>query len=140
MTATLIGYAHPCSTDEQELSAQRQTLLGLGVDEDHIYLDRGLTGTNRARFGLAQALAAARAGDTLVVPKLDRLARLMPDAREIGDSLVARGVKLSVGGTTYDTARPDGQVVLQLPGHLRRVLEVDLLRMRTRGRDGDRSG
>jgi DNA invertase Pin-like site-specific DNA recombinase len=35
----------------------------------------GMTGRNRNRPGLQQALAAVRAGDTLVVPKLDRLAR-----------------------------------------------------------------
>ena len=46
MTATLIGYAR-CSTDEQDLTAQRQLLLGLGVAPDRIYLDHGLTGTNR---------------------------------------------------------------------------------------------
>ena len=40
---------------------------------------------NRARPGLNQALAAVRAGDTLVVPKLDRPARSVPDARAIGD-------------------------------------------------------
>jgi hypothetical protein len=45
MTATLIGYAR-CSTDEQDLTAQRQILLGLGVASDRIYLDHGLTGTN----------------------------------------------------------------------------------------------
>src|SRR5262249_47463785 len=50
-----------------------------------------------ARPGLDQALAAVRSGDTLVVPKLDRLARSVPDARQIGDSLVARGVRLSLG-------------------------------------------
>ena len=72
MTATLIGYAR-CSTDRQDLAAQRQALLELGVVEDRIYTDHGLTGTNRARPGLDQALAAVREGDTLVVPKLDRL-------------------------------------------------------------------
>ncbi len=74
MTATLIGYAR-CSTDKQDVEAQQQTLLGLGVLGERIYLDRGLTGTNRRRPGLNQALAAVRSGDTLVVPKLDRLAR-----------------------------------------------------------------
>lgn len=73
-------------------------LLCLDVPEDRIYLDHGLTGTNRDRPGLA--LAAVRAGDTLVVPTLDRLARSVPDARDIG----ARGVKLSLGGTLYDPA------------------------------------
>ena len=69
MTATLIGYAR-CSTERQDLAAQRQALLELGVAEDRIYTDHGLTGTNRARPGLDQALAAVREGDTLVVPKL----------------------------------------------------------------------
>ena len=55
MTATLIGYAR-CSTDRQDLAAQRQALLELGVAEDRIYTDHGLTGTTRARPGLDQAL------------------------------------------------------------------------------------
>src|SRR5215204_5454775 len=80
MTATLIGYAR-CSTDKQDLAAQRAALERLGVPPERIYTDHGLTGTNRARPGLDQALAAVRAGDTLVVPKLDRLARSVPDAR-----------------------------------------------------------
>jgi DNA invertase Pin-like site-specific DNA recombinase len=48
MAATLVGYCR-CSTDSQDLSAQRQRLRELGVTEDPIYLDYGLTGTNRAR-------------------------------------------------------------------------------------------
>lgn len=72
MTATKIGYAR-CSTDKQDLSAQRQALSDLGVSEDRIYTDHGLTGTNRDRPGLDQAIAAVREGDTLVVPKLDRI-------------------------------------------------------------------
>lgn len=74
MSETRIGYAR-CSTDKQDLAAQRVALLDLDVAEDRIYTDHGLTGTNRERPGLAQALAAVREGDTLVVPKLDRLAR-----------------------------------------------------------------
>ena len=73
----LIGYAR-CSTVLQDLTAQREILASLGVPPDRIYLDKGLTGTTRARPGLDQALAAVRAGDTLVVPKLDRLARSVP--------------------------------------------------------------
>ncbi|AWS43529.1 recombinase family protein [Streptosporangium sp. 'caverna'] len=73
----------------------------VGVAGDRIYLDKGLTGTNRARPGLDQALAAVRAGDALVVPKLDRLARSVPDAR---DTLLARGVRLSLVGSIYDPA------------------------------------
>ena len=47
MTETLIGYAR-CSTDRQDLAAQRQALLELGVAENRIYTYHGLTGTTRA--------------------------------------------------------------------------------------------
>ncbi len=45
-----IGYAR-CSTDTQDLTAQRTALTALGVKPDRIYLDHGLTGINRARPG-----------------------------------------------------------------------------------------
>jgi DNA invertase Pin-like site-specific DNA recombinase len=130
MTATLIGYAR-CSTDAQDLTAQRHALAGLGVAADRIHLDKGLTGTNRRRPGLDQALAAVRAGDTLVVPKLDRLARSVPDARDIGDSLVARGVRLSLGGTIYDPTDPMGKMFFNILATFAEF-KVDLLRLRTR--------
>ncbi len=65
MPALLIGYAR-VSTDEQDLTAQRDALAGLGVAGERIYVDHGLTGTNRDRPGLREALAACRDGDTLV--------------------------------------------------------------------------
>lgn len=130
MTNSLIGYAR-CSLDEQDLIAQRLRLAELGVTDDRVYLDHGLTGTNRDRPGLAQALAAVRAGDTLVVPKLDRLARSVPDARDIGDSLAARGVKLSLGGSIYDPTDPMGKMFFNILATFAEF-EVDLLRMRTR--------
>ena len=111
----LIGYAR-CSTVLQDLTAQRQALAALGVPDDRIYLDKGLTGTSCARPGLDQALAAVRSGDTLAVPRLDRLARSVPDARHIGDSLVARGIKLSLGGTIYDPADPLGKMFFNILG------------------------
>ena len=94
--------------------AQRETLLGLGVAPERLYLDHGLTGTTRARPGLDQALAAVRAGDTLVVPKLDRLARSVPDARAIGDDLAARGIVLSLGGSVYDPTDPMGKMFFNI--------------------------
>jgi DNA invertase Pin-like site-specific DNA recombinase len=91
-----IGYAR-VSTQEQDLTAQREALEALGVARERIYVDHGLTGTNRERPGLREALAACRAGDTLVVTKLDRLARSLPDARDIADELTERQVKLNLG-------------------------------------------
>lgn len=130
MTETLIGYAR-CSTDKQDLAAQRAMLEDLGVAPDRIYVDRGLTGTTRARPGLDQALAAVRAGDTLVVPKLDRLARSVPDARQIADALVERGVKLALGASVYDPADPIGKMFFNILATFAEF-EADLIRMRTR--------
>lgn len=91
MPALLIGSAR-CSTEQQDLTAQRDALAALGVAAVRVCVDNGLPGTNRDRPGLREALAACREGDTLVVAKLDRLARLLPDARAIADELTARQV------------------------------------------------
>ena len=130
MTQTLIGYAR-CSTDRQDLSAQRKALQDLGVSPDYIYTDHGLTGTSRARPGLDQALAAARHGDTLVVAKLDRLARSVPDARAIADQLTAKGVRLALGQTVYDPGDPMGKMFFNILATFAEF-EADLIRMRTR--------
>ncbi|MGH2894045.1 MAG: recombinase family protein, partial [Solirubrobacteraceae bacterium] len=111
--------------------AQRQILRQLGVRDERVYLDHGMTGTNRSRPGLEQALAALRSGDTLVVPKLDRLARSVPDARTIGDSLADRGIRLSLGGSVYDPSDPMGKCFSNILATFAEF-EVDLLRMRTR--------
>jgi DNA invertase Pin-like site-specific DNA recombinase len=65
------------------------------------------------------------------VPKLDRLARSVPDARHIADSLVARGIKLSLGGAIYDPADPLGKMFFNILATFAEF-EVDLLRLRTR--------
>src|SRR3954453_8321496 len=109
MTETQICSAR-CSTDKQDLAAQRAALERLGVTPERIYTDRGLTGTNRSRPGLDQALAAVRTGETLVVPKLDRLAPSVPDPRTLDDALVARGVELALGSSVYDPADPMGKM------------------------------
>ena len=130
MTKTLIGYAR-CSTDKQDLAAQQAMLEALGVAPDRIYMDRGLTGTTRDRPGLDQALAAVRAGDTLVVPKLDRLARSVLDARHIADALVERGVKLALGASVYDPTDPMGKMFFNILATFAEF-EADLIRLRTR--------
>lgn len=130
MSKTRIGYAR-CSTDKQDLAAQRAALRDLDVPEDRIYTDHGFTGTNRARPGLDQALAAVRDGDTLVVSKLDRLARSVPDARDIADRLAARGVKLALGSSVYDPTDPMGKMFFNILATFAEF-ESDLIRLRTR--------
>jgi len=127
---TLIGYAR-CSTAAQDLTAQQDALRALGVKEERIYLDRGLTGRNRERPGLGKALAAVRDGDTLVVPKLDRLARSVPDARAIAEELEQRGVRLQLGSSIHDPRDPMGRMFFNVLATFAEF-EADLLSMRTR--------
>jgi len=126
----LIGYAR-CSTESQDLTVQRDGLVALGVEPERIYADHGLTGTNRDRPGLREALAACREGDTLVVTKLDRLARSLPDARDIVDELTKRGVKLNLGGSVHDPNDPVGRLLFNVLAMVAEF-ESDLIRMRTR--------
>jgi DNA invertase Pin-like site-specific DNA recombinase len=107
MTATRIGYAR-CSTDKQDLAAQRAALEQLGVTSERIYTDHGLTGTSRTRPGLDQALAAVRAGDTLVVTLLHGWGRLASGAgrrRKVAASLTlgplpCRSKRMPLGAIT----------------------------------------
>ena len=130
MAELLVGYCR-CSTNEQDLTAQIDGLTRLGVDSQRIYIDHGLTGTNRDRPGLQEAMAAVREGDTLAVTKLDRLARSVPDARAIADELTARKVKLNIGGSVYDPTDPIGRLLLTALSMVAEF-EADLARMRTR--------
>lgn len=125
-----IGYAR-VSTNEQDLTAQRNALEALGVRSNLIYTDHGLTGTNRARPGLREALAACRNGDTLVITKLDRLARSLKDARDIIDELTIKGVKLSIGGSVHDPTDPVGRLLFNVLAMVAEF-ESDLIRARTR--------
>ena len=76
-------------------------------------------------------MAAVRAGDTLAVPKLDRLARSVPDARDILQGLSERKVRFQMGPTVYDWKDPMSKMFLQLLAVFAEF-ELDLIRMRTR--------
>ncbi|MER7417058.1 recombinase family protein [Micromonospora peucetia] len=130
MDGLKIGYAR-VSTDEQDLSAQLAALAELGVGTDRTYVDKGLTGTNRARPGLREALAACRAGDQLVVTKLDRLARSVTDAHDIATELTARQVKLNLGGSIHDPTDAMGKLLFTTLAMIAEF-EADLTRLRTR--------
>ena len=81
--------------------------------------------------GLREALAACRAGDTLVVTKLDRLARSLPDARDIAEELTRGQVSLSLGGSVYDPTDPVGRLLFNVLAMVAEF-EADLIRLRTR--------
>lgn len=127
-----IGYAR-CSTQhqDQDLTAQRDGLMTLGVESARIYTDVGLSGTSRDRPGLREALAALRDDDTLVVTKLDRLARSVKDAADIAAEVEERGARLSLGGSLHDPTDPMGKLLFNVLAMVAEF-EADLIRQRTR--------
>jgi DNA invertase Pin-like site-specific DNA recombinase len=66
-----------------------------------------------------------------VVTKLDRLARSLPDARDIVDELTARQVKLNLGGSVLDPTDPVGRLLFNVLA-IFAEFEADLIKMRTR--------
>lgn len=115
----------------QDLEIQKQALLDLGIPEDRIYLDHGLTGTNRNRPELEKALAACWEGSIFTVTKLDRAFRSVPDANEVIQGLSDRGVKFGLGSSVYDWADPFGRMFLQMLAVFAEF-EANLIKTRTR--------
>jgi DNA invertase Pin-like site-specific DNA recombinase len=76
-------------------------------------------------------MAACRAGDVLVVTKLDRLARSLPDARDIVAELTARDIALSLAGAVHDPTDPVGRLLFNVLAMVAEF-ESDLIKMRTR--------
>lgn len=126
----VFGYAR-VSTGGQDLEAQLVELERLGVPREDVHVDHGLTGRNRDRPGLATALAAVRSGERLVVTKLDRLARSLPDARDIAGELAERGVELQIGTTRYDPTDPIGRLLFNVLAMVAEF-EADLISQRTK--------
>lgn len=129
-TGWVLGYAR-VSTAGQDLTAQTDALVALGVPADRVFTDKGMTGTKRDRPGLTSVLAACRPGDTVVVTKLDRLARSLRDATDIAEELTRRQVRLSIGGAVYDPTDPVGRLLFNVLGMVAEF-EADLIRARTR--------
>ena len=71
-----------------------------------------------------------RAGDTLVVTKLDRLARSLPDAAAIADELTTREISLSLGGSVYDPTDAVGRLLFNVLAMVAEF-ESDSIRLRT---------
>lgn len=123
----LIGYAR-VSTLEQTLDPQLAELREAGclmIHEEHA------SGADRSRPALQRLLAAIRPGETLVVVRLDRLARSLSHLLQVIEALEARGAHFRSLGDPIDTATPQGRFSLQVMGAVAE-LERALIRERTR--------
>src|SRR5215212_6301886 len=122
-----IGYAR-VSTDEQTLALQLDALKASGCDR--LFTDIA-SGATAVRPGLSEALGQCRAGDTLVVWRLDRLGRSLRHLIETVTALAERGVGFKSLTESIDTTSPGGKLAFHLFGALAEF-ERDLIRARTR--------
>jgi DNA invertase Pin-like site-specific DNA recombinase len=142
----LVGYMRVSTDgDRQVLDLQRDALIAAGVDERHLFEDR-VSGSRTDRAGLAKALAFARAGDCLVVWKLDRLGRSLPHLLTTVTGLKERGVAFRSLTEQMDTTTPQGELLFHVFGALAQFersltqerVRAGLAAARRRGRRGGR--
>lgn len=145
----LVGYMRVSKADgSQTTDLQRDALLAAGVEAEALYEDKA-SGAKDDRPQLASCLKALRAGDTLVVWKLDRLGRDLRHLVNIVHDLTQRGIGLKVltgQGAAIDTTTASGKLVFgifaALAEYERELISertiAGLAAARARGRKGGR--
>lgn len=137
-----IGYAR-VSTDDQHLDLQRDALKQAGCG---VIYEEAASGKNTARPELEQCRKALRAGDTLVVWRLDRLGRSLSDLVQIVADLERQGVSFESLTEKIETGGAAGKLVFHVfaalaefeRGLIRERTQAGLAAARARGRAGGR--
>lgn len=138
----LIGYAR-VSTQEQDPAMQHDALEQVGCDK--VFTEKA-SGAQRDRPQLIAALEYMREGDTLVVWKLDRLARSLNQLIETVEMLEVRGIGFKSLTEAIDTTSPGGKLVFHIfaslaefeRGIIRERTKAGLAAARARGKIGGR--
>src|SRR6266496_1402198 len=123
----LIGYAR-VSTSDQRMDLQQDALRSVGCER--VFTDTA-SGAKTERLGLMAALETCRAGDILVVWKLDRLGRSLAHLVETVQALAARGIGFRCLQEQLDTTTTGGKLIFLIFASLAEF-ERDLIHERTR--------
>lgn len=128
----LVGYARTSTLDQLAgIEAQERDLQSAGCEK--IFREQTSSIDVIKREQLAAALDFLREGDTLVVTKLDRLARSVPHMHELLQWISAKGAALKILGMGIDTNTPTGKLMLNVLGG---VAEFEREIMLERQREG----
>jgi DNA invertase Pin-like site-specific DNA recombinase len=132
----IVGYAR-VSTDGQTLDAQQITLREAGATR--VFAEKQ-SGTKTDRAALARCIASLDAGDTLLVTKLDRLARSTRDLLNTLAAVAERGASFrSLGDGWADTSTPHGKLMVTVLGGLAEFERHLILSRTAEGRSRARS-
>jgi DNA invertase Pin-like site-specific DNA recombinase len=124
----LIGYARVSKSDSQETAPQMRALKDAGCAR---LFEEAASGGRWERPELHKMLDQLRAGDTLVVWKLDRLSRSLKDLLTILERVDAIGAKFRSLTESVDTSGPAGRMLMQMLGSFAEF-ERAMIRERTR--------
>lgn len=124
-----LGYAR-VSTDDQRLNLQIDALTKYGIPADRIYQEQ-VSGAKTRRPQLSECVKALREGDVLVVWRLDRLGRSLPELIKILSELQGRGVGFKSLNESIDTTTAVGRMVFHMMGAIAQF-ERDIISERTK--------
>lgn len=124
-----IGYAR-VSTDDQRLDLQIDALVKAGIAEDRIYKEY-VSGAKTNRPQLNECLRALRPGDVLVVWRLDRLGRSLPELIKVLAAIQDKGIGFRSLNESIDTTTAVGRMVFHMMGAIAQF-ERDIISERTK--------
>lgn len=128
----LIGYARTSTTDQQAgLEAQERDLRAAGCEK--MFVEQVSSVDVVAREKLALALDFIREGDTLVVTKLDRLARSVAHLVQVTDQVKAKGASLRILDLNIDTGTATGELMLNVVGAIAQFERAIMLERQREG-------
>lgn len=128
----IVGYARTSTVDQiAGIEAQERDLVAAGCDK--VFREQVSSVDVTQRDQLSQALDFLREGDTLVVTKLDRLARSVAHMHELLQRITAKGAALKILSMGIDTNTPTGKLMLNILGG---VAEFEREIMLERQREG----
>lgn len=111
----IVGYARTSTLDQTAgLEAQVRDLAKAGCEK--VFVEQVSSVDVKAREKLSEALDYIREGDTLVVTKLDRLARSVAHLLELLGEIEAKGASLRILDMSIDTGTPNGRLMLNILG------------------------
>jgi DNA invertase Pin-like site-specific DNA recombinase len=126
-----IGYAR-CSTQGQDLGVQLDALKFAGAS---VIFREKVSGARSDRKQLARCIGALRPGDTLLVTRIDRLARSTRDLLNVLDSVAKAGASFrSIADAWCDTTTPHGKLLLVVLGGLSEFERSMILARTSEGR------
>ena len=109
----IVGYAR-VSTIEQSLEIQHEALKKANCEK--IFSEKASGSTKDGREKLQECLNYLREGDTLIITRVDRLARSILDLQKISQQLTKSGVKLKATDQPIDTSTPAGKAFFDMLG------------------------